>query len=221
MIVIQKRKFGFVAYQKWFPKKIEIKDCLLIVNYKQVVAHVKSFPFFFAEKSYTLHSNLTLVETEIFRKFGATIKNEVRRAEKEKNCYNANETIDNFLMVYNDLALHKGLTSQSNRSLSEYGSNLLLTSTSIDNVITAVHSYLMDYELKTVRLLHSATLRFSEQLDKRMVARSNKYLHFKDMIEFKNKGFEIYDWGGIAFGTDDESLQGINKFYDYRVLHLN
>ena len=33
-----------------------------------------------------------------------------------------------------------------------------------------------------------------------------------DMKKFKNIGFEVYDWGGIAYGTENKSLQGINKF---------
>lgn len=212
MIIIKKNKFCLISTQKWFPNVIKAIDCLTITMYKQVDSHIKYSPFFKKENSYTLHSDLTLSEEEIFKKFSSTIRNEIRRAEKEGSIFIYSERKDVFLMIFNDLASQKGLACQSIDSLNAYGSNLILTSTSMNNVITAVHSYLIDFDLKKVRLLHSATLRFSKSLDSNMVARSNKYLHYMDMKIFKNEGFEIYDWGGIAFGSENISLRGINKF---------
>ena len=78
--------------------------------------------------------------------------------------------------------------------LTEINTNLVITSCLINGIITSVHSYLIDPDSKRVRLLHSGTQRFSDVLDRNMIARSNKYLHFKDMLKFKEEGFEIYDF---------------------------
>ena len=213
MIIVKKNKFGFVAVQKWFPTNIKGIDSILITMYKQVELQIKVSPFFFKEKTYTLHSNINNCDIEeIFSKFSSTIKNEIRRSEKEGNLFTENESAENFLSIFNDFAFHKGLSGQTIDNLNSYGSNLVFTSSSVNEVITSVHSYLIDYETKKVRLLHSATQRFSDTLDKNLIARSNKYLHYMDMKKFKNEGFEVYDWGGIAYGSDDKSLQGINKF---------
>jgi len=212
MIIVKKNKLGLVAVQKWYPTNVKGIDCIHITMYKQVDLQTK-FPLcFFKEKSYTLHSNIVVPEEEMLKKFSSTIRNEIRRAEKDGSEYTENESLENFLNVFNDFAFHKGLASQTLDNLNSFGSNLVLTSTSINKKITAVHSYLIDFETKKVRLLHSATPRFSETLDRNMIARSNKYLHYMDMKKFKDEGFEVYDWGGIAYGSDDKSLQGINKF---------
>lgn len=220
MIVVEKCKFGLSAIQKWFPLKVKSIDSLLILMYKQVDLDVKTSNYFIKEKSYTLHSDLRLSEDEIMKNYSSTIRNEIRRAERDGSVFNENESLDAFLSVFNDFAFQKGIACQTKNKMNAFGSNLVLTSTSFNNVITAVHSYLIDLESKKIRLLHSATRRFSEDLDSNMIARSNKYLHYMDMKMFKNSGFEIYDWGGIAFGSENESLQGINKFKESFGGHL-
>lgn len=180
--------------------------------YKQVNLTVKIHGFFFQEKSYTLHTDLTLSEEEILSKCNSTTRNEIRRTEREGCEFSYEEKKDVFLKVFNDFAKKKGIAGQSFKSLNTYGSNLVLTSIRENGVISAVHSYLCDFDLKKVRLLHSATRRFIENLDGQKAARLNKFLHFMDIKIFKKYGFEIYDWGGVAYGTDNKILQGINKF---------
>lgn len=211
MFTIIKKKFFLPVKQKWFADRITTIDCLTFTMYKQVDLKFKSF-FFIKEKSYTLHSELTFPEEEIIRKYNSTIRNEIKRAEKDGCSFMYNDTKEIFLKEYNNFAAKKNLFRQSLDSLNAYGDNLVITSSSINKSITAIHSYLLDNDLKKVRLLHSASLRFSDGIDKNMIARSNKYLHYMDMKEFKKNGFEIYDWGGIAYQSEDENLKGINKF---------
>lgn len=212
MIVVKKRKFGLVAIQKWFPTEVKFLDSILISMYKQVDLNTPYSFLFKKESSYTLHSDLLLSDEEIMKRFSSTIRNEIRRAEREGSIYNNSTSVDCFLTIFNDFAIQKGLAIQSIESLKSFNSSLVLTSTSINNEITATHSYLIDLDNRKVRLLHSATQRFSENIDTNMIARSNKYLHYMDMKMFKSQGYETYDWGGIAFGSENKSLLGINKF---------
>jgi hypothetical protein len=212
MIIIRKRKTALNATQKWFSNEVTILDFLSITVYKQIDFEVKSSIFFYKKLFYTLHSNLTLSEVEIVKKFSSTIRNEIKRSEREGCVFNTSESKANFILIYNDFAKQRGIAGLTIEKLAELSDNLRLTSTSMAGVITAVHSYLVDYDLKKVRLLHSGTQRFSEELDRNMIARSNKFLHYRDLIQFKQEGFRVYDWGGIAFDTQDIGLQGINKF---------
>jgi hypothetical protein len=212
MIIIRKRKAGLNATQKWFSNKIKGVDCLSITIYKQVDFEIRTSAFFFTELFYTLHSDLTLSDKEILKKFSSTIRNEIKRSEREGCVFNSSESKENFILLYNDFAKQREIAGLTIKKLTELNDNLILTSTSVDGVITAVHSYLVDYDQKKVRLLHSGTQRFSEELDRNMIARSNKFLHYMDMIKFNQDGFRVYDWGGIAFNTQDKGLQGINKF---------
>lgn len=213
MIIIKKSSIGLVATQKWFFTRVNQFDCLKITIYKQL--NIKSSTnnwFFVKKKSYTLHTDLTLANEEIVKKYSSTIRNEINRSEREECIFNPLESKENFISVYNDFAAQRGIAGVTMNKLIEINNNLVITSCSINGIITSVHSYLIDPDSKRVRLLHSGTQRFSDVLDRNMIARSNKFLHFKDMLKFKEEGFEIYDWGGIAYETEDKGLQGINKF---------
>ena len=48
-----------------------------------------------------------------------------------------------------------------------------------------------------------------------LVGRANRWLHWRDMLRFKETGIKRYDWGGLF---EDESVPeraGINKFKDF------
>lgn len=65
-----------------------------------------------------------------------------------------------------------------------------------------------------VRLMHSASL-FREAADnafRNLVGRANRYLHWQDMLRFRNEGIRIYDLGGWYAGQTDEEKLRINKF---------
>lgn len=212
MIFIARHYKGVRFSQKWFSEKTLFSDCLKIMIYKQLDLGVKTNGFFIKKYFYTLHSDLTLTEESILKKFSSTIRNEINRSEREEYAFNSSELKEEFITIYNEFASQRGIASVTLEKLNDYKENLVLTSSSINGVITAVHSYLVDFDNRRVRLLHSGTLRFSERIDRNMIARSNKFLHFKDMQKFKMEGFLIYDWGGIAYETEDKALQGINKF---------
>lgn len=68
---------------------------------------------------------------------------------------------------------------------------------------------------KTARLTFSVS-NFRENIasnvDKNMIGRLNRWLHYEDMILLKENGFDVYDWGGYDI---KENLAGINKFKKY------
>ena len=212
MIILKKRTLGLIASQKWFFAKVAALDCFKITVYKQLDIKAKSSWLFINKKSYTLHTDLCLTNDEIIKKFSSTIRNEINRSEREDCVFRSCESKENFISVYNDFASQRGIAGLTMEKLNAINHNLIITSCTINGIIASVHSYLIDPDSKRVRLLHSGTQRFLDGIDRNMIARSNKFLHFKDMIKFKEEGFEIYDWGGIAYNTEDKGLQGINKF---------
>ena len=101
MIIVKKNKLGLVAVQKWYPTNVKGIDCIHITMYKQVDLQTK-FPLcFFKEKSYTLHSNIVVPEEEMLKKFSSTIRNEIRRAEKDGSEYTENESLENEKKSFN------------------------------------------------------------------------------------------------------------------------
>jgi hypothetical protein len=210
MIIIKKRKYGISIYQKWFSDYIKWYDAFTIIMYKQI-----PFPhntgiicsLFKKETFYTLITDLTLSYESIFDLFSSTVRNEIRRCEKENVTLSFSEKIENFISIYNSFAVIKDLPLQSLSNMKTYEDKLIITSVSLDGIILVVHSYLCDKDLKITRLLHSGSCRFSDKVDKNMIARVNKYLHYQDIKYFKENNFSVYDWGGIS-----SSENGIDKF---------
>lgn len=195
----------------WFSENKDLKNNLGIVSFRQAKNDIimKGYK---KETFHTLISDLTASKEDILKNFSSTVRNEINRSIKEDVITVFNDSKSNFIPFYNNFASLKGLRILKKRSLSSYKRNLIITSAFSQNTQLCSHSYLIDYEIKRVRLLQSATMRFSEDIDHNLIGRANKYLHFQDMIYFKNQGYKIYDWGGIAANPTDSSLIGINRF---------
>jgi hypothetical protein len=64
------------------------------------------------------------------------------------------------------------------------------------------------------RMMYSASQfrGINSSADRNRIARANRFLHFEAMRYFKRMGLKTYDFGEFAVDTDDESLQGGNRF---------
>lgn len=100
-------------------------------------------------------------------------------------------------------------------NLNYYKSNILFTMARHEGNPIVMHSYLIDNEDRgRVRLLHSAS-HFRSLLssqERALVGRANRFLHYKDMLYFRNKGFSTYDFGGISIDDNDEEQKKIGAF---------
>ncbi|MEP7108288.1 MAG: hypothetical protein ABI760_09895 [Ferruginibacter sp.] len=162
--------------------------------------------------SHTIELKLEQDTEVIFSNFSKQIRQQVRIAENEGTiCYFHNE-IDRFVDFFNEFALKKETFTTSKRKIIELGDSVKLSFAVNKGQILAAHSYLVDPEVGIVRHLHSATKRLDEQFDRNLIGRSNKYLTVKDILYFKEMGFKVFDFGGYAKDTKDESLKGINNY---------
>ncbi len=161
---------------------------------------------------------IDITENDFSEKFDKTVIYEINRAVKESIIFNVNNSIDEFVSFYNIFAISKGFKTLKSKDISIYRNFLIITSAiNTNNEVVVFHSYLIDNELKRVRLLHSASKIHSlndKNQERNFIGRANKFLHFKDMQFFREQGISIYDFGGYAYDTSDISLLGINKFKD-------
>jgi len=211
MVKFIKRKLGLINIECWFSTKIDNKNWWRICFYRQCKENINSI-FFKKEEFLTLLSDLSISQEEIYRKYSATVRNEINRAKRDEIIFSFDNSINAFVPFFNDFAQHKGLQNININHLSSYRKNLIITSAFKGESKLCSHSYVVDFELKRVRLYQSATLRFSDEIDHNLIGRANKYLHYQDMLKFKELGFEIYDWGGLAINSTDPGLIGINRF---------
>ncbi|MBI4847200.1 MAG: hypothetical protein HY808_01295 [Nitrospirae bacterium] len=147
-------------------------------------------------------------------------KYEIKRAEKEGIRFEIESNPDFFIKFYLSFASSKSTAKEIVEGgiddIPIYKGNLVITKAVFDNEVLVMHSYVVDKECRRVRLLHTASLfRDVDNVQRRnLTGRANRFLHFQDMLYFKENGFDIYDMGGYAYNTDDEELKRINEFKD-------
>lgn len=179
-----------------------------------------------SKEMFTLITDLCQTKEEILGKIEKNTKYKIKRADREGAraiYYFSQDILENFDIIehfdeeYIKMYEAKGIKIASVkdriRKLAENDS-VVITEGKVDNFTCAYHVYILSDE--TVRLVYSVS-NFRENMkkdeainiDKNMIGRLNRWLHYEDMMLFKDKGFETYDWGGYDI---EENLEGINKF---------
>lgn len=88
------------------------------------------------------------------------------------------------------------------------GGGLLMSVAYTDGEPSVFHTYVLAGE--TARLYQPCSeFRFDGNAHRNAISRTNRYLHWRDMLELKGLGFKTYDWGGVG-SLDNPG--GIDKF---------
>lgn len=212
MITYKKKLFIFNIDETWF----NYDDSIWNIFRLNVFMHVKN-----AENkrktgkldlTHTLELDLEQDTEQIFSGFSKQIRQQFKIAENEGTTYYFHQEIEKFADFFNDFAIKKETFTTSKEKILELGDSVKLSFAENNGQVLAAHSYLVDEKIGIVRHLHSATKRLDEQFDRNLIGRANKYLTVKDILYFKEKGYKVFDFGGFAKDTEDESLKGINSY---------
>lgn len=213
MLTIQKKFFFIKVHEHWYQCRYKWYDIFGLHAFLHV-KNLDSKPAFMVNKiSHTVENDLTLSEEELFGAFSKQFRNQIKGAEKEGVVCEYNKDIERFVPFFNDFARSKGINGTSVRRLQEMGDNLLLSAAFLDGKMIVAHSYFYDRESQIVHTFQSASIRFEDcGLDKNLIGKANKLLHFKDMLHFKAEGVKTYDFGGYSPPENKRELNGINDF---------
>lgn len=208
-----------VTEQIWFETFNDIKE--IKSKSDRICVHANHAPLLEnAELQYSLITELKIDIQDVFSSFNATVRNEIRRAEREgtvckfftsEDLKNNEKLLDDFSKMYTEMYLQKNLdrTLPINEIRSYIESYcFLLTVAYIGDKPCVYHSYIFGDE--TARLLHSCSeFRAGDNAVRNAIGRANKLLHWIDMGYLKNHGLKKYDWGGVA---NPNQPNGIDKF---------
>lgn len=154
----------------------------------------------------------------IFKNFSSTVRNEINRAKREWIMY---KIIDNFksykkeyIKFYNKFATLKWLPIIKHNHFNWLESNIYLTAAYYDNSILVYHLYIFDKNIWRIRLLQSCSLFRDNKLEinKNLIWYANKWLHYFDMIKFKELWFLEYDFWWLYLWETDIEKRNIDKF---------
>ncbi|NNM67796.1 MAG: hypothetical protein HKM06_07290 [Spirochaetales bacterium] len=149
-------------------------------------------------------------ETLLLKMNGST-RNQIRQADKLGVTGDWVE-LAAFVSFFNHFAADKGIHGTTVPKLRSFGDALRLSSVSYDGRPLAMHATLWDRQTKRTRSLLSASARFLDPEDRKLIGKANRWLHWWDMKMFQAEGCTVYDWGGYAKDTEDPERKGINEF---------
>lgn len=211
MVRYYKKFYIFNVCESWFTYKFSFWDIFSL----NIFFHIKNYNRWIPGvrvDSHTLELDLEQSEEVIIANFAKQIRQQSKIAENENTICFFHHEVDQFVTFFNEFAIKKDTWTTSKRRIEELGDNIKLSFATNNGQILAAHSYIIDDKVGIVRHLHSATKRLDENFDKNLIGRANKYLTVKDILHFKEQGFKIFDFGGFAKDTENESLKGINNY---------
>lgn len=197
----------------WFAGKPQKWQCLY--SYYKQSAYCGSVPGYYREAFYTKVIDIAAPVDVFASGFDSNTAYEIRRAIKDGVTTAIETDLELFINFYNLFAQTKQLPKLG-ANFKSYRSRMVITKAVYDQQDIVMHAYIIDSNLKRVRLLYSASLFRNEQSTqiKAVIGRANRMLHFEDMCLFKEQGYDVYDLGGYAYNTSNAALQRINQFKD-------
>ena len=213
MIVINGR---FATYgEVWFDEDPPAHSDVDVLMFRQCSRSVDGYickPFM------SLVNDLSVSEETIMAAFGNTNRYKIKRAASkdglESECVaNPRTQLDRFSDFYDEFALQKKLPAAYRRGLNAAcdAGQLHLTYAAKEGWKLVWHAYI-SYGQK-IALLHSASLfRDMRNVDRALLGRANRWLHWRDMLHFKQLGLRCYDWGGVFEDESNAERVGVNTF---------
>ena len=202
MVRFYKKFYFFKVYENWFTYKFRFLDLLTLNSHLHLKNIEQKKVYGVRNDSHTVELNLEQDVDTIYANFRNTVKQEIRKSEKEGVvCDFRQDNIDEFVQFYNDFAHAKKIYPTSKNRIIEMGDSLKMSYATLDGQLLVAHSYLVDEEVGIARLFHSASKRLDETVDRNVIGRANKLLTYKDI-----------DFGGYLDNAQDKSMQGINEF---------
>ncbi len=169
---------------------------------------------------YTILLDLLPEPERILRQMNSTKRNLIQRASKdglavEIDSHPSDATLREFYTFYDVFAAGKRLPAANRERMNGVRDGNSLTLSCVrDGAGGALvwHCYIR--ASNWVRLHYSAS-HFREATDKERLAllsRANCYLHWRDILQFRERGCATYDLGGWYDGQDDKEKLGVNLF---------
>jgi hypothetical protein len=216
MLTINYRVKGLNLHEFWFASDVPLEkgSLLELACYRDSRVN-RDILGLKKEKKYTLVNDLREEETNLFLTFKPNVRNEIRKHEKIDNFvyhsdFNSKKL---FLNFYKKFAEAKSLPIIQEYAIDKYQENLFYIQGSLDGELSNMQVYLIDQSSGVVRLLHSISTLYEHKSRQRdtQIGWINRYLHWQTMLDFKAKGFKIFDWGGYT-NDPNSPLAGIDKF---------
>lgn len=203
-MLLVKRKYTI----KYFATNCNLLDLLGFTKFIQYSG--KSYLLKKSLNFSTIHIDLSENMDVLYSSIKKNVRYEIKRAGERDNLnFEIENNLDLFIDFYNSFSETKPINSISKENLLEVGkNNIKCFKVKQDKDLLAMHLYICDSN--RARLFLSATT--TKNIDKNLIARANKFLHWEELKYFKEKSYKIYDMGGCRVDENEKAITGIGKF---------
>jgi hypothetical protein len=167
----------------------------------------------------TLLIDLSKTEIDLYLDIKQNTRYEIRRSEAKDNCiaeyfFKKDNILLDFYNYYEIFAQHNRLQKLDWNKLNKMYLNdrIVISCINCQGETLVWHAYYCVHG--RARLLYSASIFDGlTSAQRNLIGRANRYLHWKDILKFKNLNYHSYDFGGWSpLGDLDIKKQKINKF---------
>lgn len=201
----------------WYPSNLH-ED--IYERYKMIMTFIE-YQGRWKRPVQSLECSLLRPAEEILGQMRKNTRYEIRRAINRDKLHTAmitaplEDDVKEYIEYYNKFAESKRMhhiNSLRVRALTEQNMYAITKCLDSEDTILAEHAYYLDKKEKKVMLATSASLfRENEASEcRKLIGRANRMLHYKDLLAFKELGYEVYDYGGI--GDYNDELKAIADF---------
>lgn len=214
---IEKKYSIYDVLQVWYP--LNVHDDVY-EQYKMIMTF-NEYQGCWKKPAQSLDCALTCPADEIISRMRKNTRYEIQRAIERDNLHTVTITnlseddITEYVAYYDRFADSKKMHHINRprvKALAEQGMYAITKCRDDGGNILVEHAYYLDKKEKKIMLATSASMfRGSENPQYRnLIGRANRMLHYKDILAFKELGYEVYDYGGI--GDDNDELRAIAAF---------
>ncbi len=214
---VQKKYSMFDVLQVWYPQNVYddiYEQYKMIMTFNEYRGHWK-------RSVQSLECNLLRSADEIISQMRKNTRYEIRRAINRDKLQTTvitaplKDDVAEYIAYYDKFADSKKMhhiNSKKIKALTEQSMYAITKCLDSEDNVLAEHAYYLDKKDKRIMLATSASLfRENENPEYRnLIGRANRMLHYKDLLAFKELGYEVYDYGGI--GDYNEELKAIAEF---------
>jgi hypothetical protein len=166
----------------------------------------------------TLVNDLKAAEDELYAAYGDNNRYKIGRARNRDqleftHVADPRAELDAFCAFYDAFAAQKGLPGAYRKGLRAAvdAGRLALTCATREGQVLVWHAYMTDG--RSASLLHTAShFRGVDKSERAVIARANRWHHWRDMLAFKALGFERFCWGGVFEDESAPERANINNF---------
>jgi hypothetical protein len=199
----------------WYDEEPPRNSGVDIIRYRcrhAAIANARFSPFL------SLVTDLSPEANAIAEQFGKDCRYKVRRADTKDELVSEfilepQSRLDEFGTFFDTFARQKGHEPCDPQWLHAAckARQLVLTTAARNGEALVWHAYVMSGKSTWLQYTGSC-FRDRENDYRALVGRANRWLHWKDMLKFKELGMVRYDWGGMFEDESAPDRAGINEF---------